>query len=232
MIITIDGPSASGKSTLARLLAQEFNCYYLYSGLLYRALAYAALQYQIDIEHITESQGVLLMKQLIYTYNGTEQILFNHEDITTQLHTSVIDDAASRISALPHVRIALDAWQKKIVQQHNNIIVDGRDSGSVVFPHAQLKLFIDVPLDVRAQRWIIKQRGMGKQYSLEQAMELLSKRDTRDTHRVLAPLIIPAQAVVVENGGTLQETIFYIKQLIVRVSDEIQVHVPLDQYVP
>ena len=217
MIITIDGPVASGKSTIARMLADRLGYYYIYSGLLYRALACAALQNNVAIENITEQQVHALLEMLTYQYitqDTTQEHVFLHDkDITDQLFTPTIDDAASRISLVPHVRDVINAWQKELAQSHD-AIVDGRDSGSVVFADADLKLYLDAPIQVRAKRWADKQRKQGRSFTMQEAIDTIRERDERDAQRSLAPLIVPDGAVVLENVRDPKDMVEQIVKLI------------------
>ncbi len=213
MIITIDGPVASGKSTIARLLADRLDYYYIYSGLLYRAVAFVALQNNSALEDITEQQLQEIINALMYRYDGKEHITYLNTDITDQLFTAEVDNAASCISLLPYVRDAVNTWQKKLAQSHD-AIVDGRDSGSVVFTDADLKLYLDAPLEVRAQRWLDKQRKQGYTFTMQEACNAIRQRDERDQKRSIAPLIIPEGAVVLENVGTPEDTMQQIEKLI------------------
>ncbi len=219
-IITIDGPVASGKSTIARMLADQLGYYYIYSGILYRALAYAARENNIDIENITEQQVHTLLNMLTYQYSTKEHICFHDKDITDQLFTPAVDDAASRISVLPHVRDVINDWQKKLAQSHD-AIVDGRDSGSVVFKDADLKLYLDAPIVIRAERWLHKQRKQGWTFTMQEAVDVIKQRDERDAQRSVSPLIVPDGAVILENVQDPEDIIEQIVKLISQVNKEI-----------
>ncbi len=219
MIITIDGPVASGKSTIARMLADKLGYYYIYSGLLYRAVAYAALDNNITIENITEQQVHILFDMLRYQYNGKEHICYHGKDITDQLFSPAVDDAASRISVLSHVRDTINSWQKELAQSHD-AIVDGRDSGSVVFADADLKLYLDAPIEIRAQRWVDKQRKQGRTFTMQEAAAAIKQRDERDAQRSVAPLIVPDGAVILENVHDPEDIVQQIVKLISQVNKE------------
>lgn len=209
MIITIDGPSASGKSTIARLLAQELGYFYLNTGMLYRGFAYAVLEEHIDYTCITSSIISELLSKLHYTWQSNAAISFNRSDITPFLESVRIDQAASCISALPLVRRHIDAWQHALVE-NLNAVIDGRDSGSVVFAHAEHKFYVTAADEVRAQRWLGKQREQGKEYTLAQALEQIQKRDQRDMQRSVAPLVIPQGALVICNDGDNPKDAVYL----------------------
>lgn len=201
MIITIDGPSASGKSTIARMLAQELGYFYLNTGMLYRAFAYTVLHDQIDPQNIHEVDVAAIIARLVYTYqHGTAQVLLQNTDITSLLENKTIDQAASQISALPIVRKQIDAWQHALVNNHDSVI-DGRDSGSVVFAHADHKFYVTASDEVRAHRWLAKQHERGNMFDLAYALNQIQSRDRRDMQRAAAPLIVPEGATVIMNDG-------------------------------
>ena len=149
MIITIDGPTASGKSTLGRMLAKELGHYYLYSGLMFRALAYVLKnQYgytneQFEQPRIEDIDSVLAPKRFVYTYDDQhkERIFFDGVDITPHLKAGGIDQLASVVSRNSAVRDRLTQLQRSIAESAD-VIVDGRDSGSVVFPYADYKFYV------------------------------------------------------------------------------------------
>lgn len=201
MIITIDGPSASGKSTIARMLAQKLNFFYLNTGMLYRAFAYAVLHAQINPQHITEAHVTEIITRLEYRYqHGIACVLLHNSDITSLLENKIIDQAASQISALPIVRKHIDAWQHMLVNGYDSVI-DGRDSGSVVFAHAEHKFYVTASDEIRAQRWLAKQHEQGNTFDFAYALGQIQSRDRRDMERATAPLIVPEGATVIMNDG-------------------------------
>lgn len=205
MIITIDGPTASGKSSVSRNLAEKLNAYYLYTGLLYRALAYILItQEKLTLDTITQPSMELVEKivaQFVYRYSPQtqEQIFYHEKDITPFLKDPLIDQAASILSTNSAVRERLNELQRTIAQGRS-MVIDGRDSGSVVFPHADFKFFLSADQAVRAERWYRQQLARGKQVTLEQATEEIATRDARDTQRKHAPLVIPKDAYMLDNS--------------------------------
>lgn len=219
MIITIDGPVASGKSTIARMLAKQLGYYYIYSGLLYRALAYAVLKHNIAIALVTrqELEHIRTMLNYVY-YDGREHILLCNADITQSLDTLIIDDATSRMSVHAWVRDIVNKWQQELVQVNYDVIVEGRDSGSVVFPNASIKLYLDAPLIVRAERWREKQYKQGNIYHIAEAITYITQRDERDKTRIIAPLVIPDDALICMNDRD-EHTI--LTELISKITQKI-----------
>lgn len=219
MVITLDGPSASGKSTIARLLAQQLGYYYLSSGLLYRGVAYVLMHdYGYTFEKLYYPvqevlQSFLESNVFEYCYNGyKESLLYNNNDITVFLKTAAIDKASSIVATNTFVRTLVTDLQRCIAL-NNNIVAEGRDAGSVVFPLAEYHFFITAQLLVRAKRWLQLQE---KQYSLEEAQRILAERDERDTTRACDPLIIPDDAEVIDTSFlSIAETVNAIRNKIV-----------------
>jgi cytidylate kinase len=205
-IITIDGPVASGKSTIARALAHSLGFYYLYSGLWYRALAYVWLREhtvaQMNDADVMHWMAQATLQGVAYSVDadGADHMRLDGVDITSELHTATVDEAASRLSTFMPVRAWINNKMHQLAHERN-IVADGRDMGSDVFPHASLKIFLTADMSVRAERWRGKQRKQGNIYTLEQACERIKERDDRDAGRALAPLRIPADAHVIYNNG-------------------------------
>lgn len=206
MIITIDGPTASGKSTMAKILAKELGYYYLYSGMLFRALGYLL----VTDAHYTEQMLQQAKKEDIdcytdpvrlryaYTEKGEVSISFEGRDITHYLKDAHIDRCASIIGTQSYVREKLLHMQRVIGKTYN-LIVDGRDSGSAVFPDADVKFFLTAEVSERARRWQIMQEQKGQRYTLEQALSEIEERDVRDTTRACDPLQIPKDAIIIDS---------------------------------
>lgn len=224
MIITIDGPASSGKSTVAHAIARARNLYYLNSGLLYRALAYLLLHkrtyttQELRVPHKTDIAAFTDPKRLKYTYesNRGPLLTFDGQDITPFLKDPDVDNASSLISQDPRVRDRIYDLQHAIAEKYP-LIIEGRDAGSVVFPQADYKLFLTASVDKRAERWRKQQAKKGRQYSIEQAIEHVTQRDERDEKRKIAPLIIPEGAIVVDNSAltkeqTLKEVLSFLNQ--------------------
>lgn len=215
MIVTIDGPAASGKSTAARLLAMRLGFYYLNSGLLYRAIGYLLLEhggYTLDnlaqaIEH--DIAVYLDPKRIHYVQNSNSRahIFFDDEEITNKLKTERIDKAASVVSTNTIVRSYLFQFQRALAAT-NHVIVEGRDSGTVVFPQAEMKFFLTASLEVRALRWQKELEQKGVHVSEAEAQAQLLERDKRDSERKVAPLKIPEHAIVIDNSAyTIDQTV-------------------------
>lgn len=175
MIITIDGPAASGKSTAARLLAKHLGYYYLNSGMLYRALSYLLLENGYTLETIanhseSDIKQYLDPQHLVYVSDDqtNAHIYFDNKEITQYLKNERIDQAASVVSTNKVVRDYLLSFQRQLASTHD-VIVEGRDSGTVVFPQAEIKFFLTASLDVRAERWRKELEEKGEKVSVVEA---------------------------------------------------------------
>lgn len=207
MIITIDGPTASGKSTVARIVAQQLDYYYLCSGLLFRALAYLLMNkkgYTLQTIVDPSEQDLMFVldpHRFSYHYDNQhfEYISFDNQNIGSFLKESIIDKAASLVSTNLKVRELLCNFQRNLAKKHNTV-VDGRDSGSVVFPHAEYKFFLTADVEVRANRWQLQQSKLGIMYSQEESIKNIIERDRRDSERTIAPLVIPKGALVIDTS--------------------------------
>ncbi len=216
MIITIDGPVCSGKSTIGRALAERLDAYYLYTGLLYRALAYLLMHKHgytltsIGNPDLSLVKMFLDPKRFAYSYDVTtgEHILFDGTDITAAIKNAGVDQAASIVSAHNKVREELNKIQRVLAAQQPRIIIDGRDAGSVVFAHAEYKFFLTADEQERAYRWQLQQASRGHTVSFDEALKSLRIRDQRDSQRAHAPLIIPSGAQIINTTGiTVEEAV-------------------------
>ncbi len=193
-IITIDGPSGSGKGTIARKLADKLSWHYLESGAIYRVLAFASLEANIDFGNV--EQLITIAKALPVEFDSKDEsrILWSNQDITDVIHTEQCGNLASKIAAIPEIRAALLARQRFFCAEPG-LVTDGRDMGTVVFPDAQLKIFIVAERAERAKRRYRQLKEKGINVSLESILSELAERDYRDENRLVSPLK-PAQDAV------------------------------------
>ncbi len=212
MIITIDGPVASGKSTVAKELAKKLDYYYLYSGYIYRSLGYLLhknLNYTAEtVEYVSKADvdQYLDRDRLRYEYSQQDGIhlFFDDQEITQFLKEPIVDRLSSHVSRNMYVRDSIVDLQRFLAAQQPTVL-DGRDGGSVVFPDADYKFFLTARPEVRAQRWRDMQRKKGNDFTLEKALYRISERDASDMHRSYSPLIIPKNSLVVDNSDLTQE---------------------------
>ena len=210
--IAIDGPGGAGKSTIARRAAAELGFVYVDTGAIYRAVACAALFHGIDPSD--EDAVSALLPSLQLELRWTEDGVQHGADISSELRTPAVSTAASRVSALPVVRQFL-LEQQRVVARTHDVIMDGRDIGTVVLPDADVKIFLSASPEVRARRRWLELQEKGAPDTYEAVLADLIARDERDSNRAIAPLRPADDAVLLDTSGmTLQESIDAILKLI------------------
>ena len=187
-IITIDGPTASGKGTVAQLVAQTLNFHYLDSGALYRLTALSALNNGIALDDEAGVAGIAA--RLPCRFVG-EQVFLGAEDVSNAIRSEEMSKAASLVAVLPQVRKALFQFQQAFAKAPG-LVADGRDMGTVVFPEAGLKIFLTASVSARAERRFKQLIGKGFSVTMRDLVQDLTERDERDRNRLTAPLK-PAQ---------------------------------------
>jgi len=195
-VIAIDGPTASGKGTVASLVAEKLGFHYLDSGALYRLVALASEKQGIDVKNGSEL-GLLVPKLLISFKNG--QIFLNSEDVTDAIRTENIGLRASALAVHPEVRAALVGLQRSF-RQFPGLVADGRDMASVIFPDAVLKVFLTATAAARAERRYKQLIAKGISAKLSDLLQDLQERDARDSSRGAAPLLVAEGAKVLETS--------------------------------
>ena len=196
--IAIDGPSGAGKSTLAKRLARELGYLYLDTGALYRTVGLAALRAQADPQRADELGALLPGLQIDLRYvDGEQRIFLNGEDVSGSIRTEEVSMAASHVSAHPALRAFLLETQRGLARQ-NDVIMDGRDIGTVVLPNAQVKIFLTASPEARARRRYDELRARGETVDYAVVLADVQQRDYNDTHREIAPLRPAADAVTVD----------------------------------
>lgn len=196
-VITIDGPSGTGKGTLAQLIAQKLQWHFLDSGSLYRVLAYAALQLNVDLTDEQCLQQLALTLDVRFDSDFHPRIILNTQDVTDAIRSEKCGNIASQIAALPKVRLALLERQRAF-RQWPGLVTDGRDMGTVVFPDAQIKFFLFAEREERAKRRYKQLKQKGIHASLNTILHDLEQRDQRDTDRLIAPMKSAADAILID----------------------------------
>lgn len=208
MIITIDGPTASGKSTAARKLSKKLGFRCLSSGSIYRAVAYLLIEecgytqerlidpQENDIRLILDDDRLRCGTQP----NDCGITLFDGHDVTRFLKTEKISQAASIIATNKMVRGAINALLRRLADNYD-LVAEGRDMGSVVFAHADIKFFLTASVEVRAHRWQKVQEKTGHLISMQEAKKQIESRDERDSKRIIAPLIVAPGAIVIDTSS-------------------------------
>ncbi|MCC5825219.1 (d)CMP kinase [Alkalimonas sp.] len=200
-VITIDGPSGSGKGTLSRLLAQKLGWHFLDSGAIYRVLALAAIHHQIDPEDEDAVQPLAahLDVQFDTDEDGDVKIILEGENVSSTIRTEEVGAVASKVAALPRVREALLRRQRAF-REAPGLVADGRDMGTVVFPQAKVKIFLTASAEVRAERRFLQLKNKGFDVKIGDLLNDIQARDERDTNRATAPLVAAADALVLDSS--------------------------------
>lgn len=194
-IITIDGPSGSGKGTIGQLLAERLGWHFLDSGALYRVLGMAAQRRGIASDQIPELEALAQNLDLSFKQG---KVWFEGGDVSDEIRTEECGNAASKVAAVPEVRRALLDWQRAYAREPG-LIADGRDMGSVVFPDAQVKIFLTASSEERALRRYNQLKGKGIDVSLANLTSEIEERDRRDRTRSVSPLQAPAAALELDS---------------------------------
>lgn len=197
--IALDGPAGAGKSTIARRAASELNYIYVDTGALYRSIALAALKKGIEPGDAAEAEKLLpeITVDLAFNESGEQIVLLNGENVSADIRTPEVSMAASKISAIPAVRAFLLDLQRGMAKTHN-VIMDGRDIGTVVLPDAQVKIFLTASPEARAGRRYKELVEKGMDVNFEEILQDVITRDYNDSHRETAPLKPAPDSVTID----------------------------------
>ena len=207
-VLTIDGPSGSGKGTVAQLMAKDLGWHYLDSGALYRVLAQASINHGVELGD--ESSISTLAKNLDVVFlvkNGELEVLLEGLNVTTLIRSEQAGNAASKVAALPLVRSALLERQRDF-RQLPGLVTDGRDMGTVVFPDASYKIFLNASAEVRAQRRHKQLKEKGIESNISDLIDEIFERDERDCKRTVAPLRPATDAIQLDSTSLGIENVF------------------------
>ena len=217
MMVTIDGPAGSGKSTVARAVAQRLGWTFIDTGAMYRAAAWQADR--LGIERSEAERLVELSRDLDLSFawsNDELRVIVEGQDVTDELREERLSALASAIATIGEVRSAMVDRQRELASRFENVITEGRDQGSVAFPDADLKIFLDASVEERAKRRCRQLAGSGQPADYDQILDSIQRRDMQDRSRAAAPLVIPHGAV------RLDTTDLTLDQVISRVLDLIE----------
>ena len=213
--IAIDGPAGAGKSTLSRRLAKELGYIYVDTGALYRAvgLKFSSLGFDTglkgDIEAVLKDTTVD-----IRFVDGTQRVYLDGKDVSDDIRTPIASMMASAVSAKPPVRAFLLDMQRKLAQK-NNVVMDGRDIGTVVLPDAKVKIFLTADVEIRAKRRYDELLEKGSKVTFAEVLEDMKQRDYNDSHRPIAPLKQADDAVLADTGNlSFEESLELLKSII------------------
>ncbi len=213
--VAIDGPSGAGKSTIARILAKELQFIYVDTGALYRAVGYTALKCGVSIYDAQAVEALLPSLKVTLGYeNGEQRVYVNEEDVTDHIRTPAVSEAASAVSAIPAVRQFLFALQQDMAKT-TSVIMDGRDIGTVVLPHAQVKIFLTASAEDRAKRRFDELIAKGMTVTYDEVLSDMILRDKRDSERAAAPLKPADDAILVDtSGNTLEQSVELLRGVV------------------
>ena len=213
-VITIDGPSGSGKGTISKLLAKKLGWHYLDSGALYRVVALAAIKQNIEYTNVLELEKIVLNLDVVF---AGQHITLNGVNVTKEIRTETCGIAASQVAAIPVVRSTLLERQRKF-RQSPGLVADGRDMGTVVFPDAATKFFLTASREERAKRRYQQLQEQELHVSLRDTLQDIDERDARDEQRSISPLAPAEGAITIDTtdlsiNGVLQTIMDFIEGL-------------------
>jgi CMP/dCMP kinase len=207
LIIAIDGPVGSGKSTVARRVAQLLGYIYVDTGAMYRAIALKANRQGISLDASDDLVTLAGDTKIdLCAQDGTQQVLLDGEDVTSTIRSSEISQAASRVATVPGVRHVLVTEQRRAGHK-GGVVMEGRDIGTVVFPDAELKIFLTASREIRADRRWREHQQKGDSIDLARTLEEIRERDKRDRERTSSPLVRAADAVLLDSTAMEPEEV-------------------------
>lgn len=214
--IAIDGPAGAGKSTIAKRLAKELGYYYVDTGAIYRTVAYFMDLWGVSPK---DTDGVLryideLTVEICYDDDGLQHMIMNGMDVTEDIRTPEISQKASLISTHVCVREMLLDMQREVARQHN-VVMDGRDIGTVVLPKANVKIFLTASAQVRATRRTEELKAKGQKANFNEILKQIEQRDYQDTHREIAPLKMSRDSIKLDTSEmTIDEVVEAMKKIV------------------
>ena len=221
MNIAIDGPAGAGKSTIAKRLAKKLGFSYVDTGAMYRAMAYYFLQHNIDAKDENAIAAACPDVDVTITYeNGEQQVLLNGENVNGVIRNEEVGNMASSTSVYPVVRKKLVELQRQLAKSAD-VIMDGRDIGTVVLPHADLKIYQIASVETRAKRRYLENKERGLEADLETIKKEIEQRDYQDMHRAISPLKKADDAIELDTSNmTLEEVVDQVLTLINKTREE------------
>ena len=214
--VAIDGPAGAGKSTIARRLAAELGYRYVDTGAIYRTVAYFRDLWGVspkDVDGVNRYIDELTV-EIEYDEDGLQHMIMNGMDVTKDIRTPDISQKASLISAHACVRDMLLDMQRELAEQHN-VVMDGRDIGTVVLPHATVKIFLTASPEVRAKRRCDELSAKGQKVDYNKVLKDIQQRDYQDTHREIAPLKMSRDSIKVDTSDmTIEEVLEKLKDIV------------------
>lgn len=211
MIIAIDGPAASGKSTTAKLIAEKLSILYIDSGAMYRAATLSLIENKIDLKNHSEMISHISSIEIDQKNNSGETItLLNNNNVNAKIRTREIANNVSHVASIPEIREMLVAKQRSFAIR-DSVIMDGRDIGTIVFPDAEYKFFMIATVEERAKRRYIEFKENDEQISLDELKEEIKRRDKLDEERESSPLVAAKDSVKIDTSNkTIHEQVNFI----------------------
>ncbi len=214
-IVAIDGPAGSGKGTVTKLVGEKFNLINIDTGAMYRCVTLACLEKNITCEQLEKIEKVLENIDIkLKRIDGNQIVLLNGKDVTSKIRTTEVDDAVAKFSAIKIVRDKITPLQREMGKE-NNIIMEGRDIGTVVFPNADIKIFMDCSLEERAKRRYKQNIEKGIECTYEEIFNSIKERHILETQREIAPFVKAEDAIYIDSTDmTIEEVVEKICKII------------------
>lgn len=211
-IISLDGPSGAGKSTVAKLVAKKLGYKYLDTGAMYRAVTLFFLNKNVNIQN--DNEIISAISDLKISFDNNNKIYLNDVDVSEEIRSIKVVNMVSKVSSISAVRKSMVSLQRAIVE-NDNYVVDGRDIGSVVFPLAKYKFYIDASVEIRAKRRYEEEIQKGKDITFEEVIDSIKKRDEFDSNREDSPLVVPKDAIIIDTTNmTIDEVVQKITDVV------------------
>lgn len=222
MIIAIDGPAGAGKSTIAKEVAKRLQWTYIDTGAMYRVVALDAINKEIDLADINSIiKEVDNIQIKVAHIDRNQHIFLNNEDVSLEIRSNEISQAASTVATIPEVREKLVKLQRQLAKEQD-VVMDGRDIGTIVLPNADVKIFLTASLEERAKRRFKDQREDSNKLSLDQIMKQISFRDNTDANRVASPLMQAKDSILIDTSGLTIDIV--VEQILKLVKDRVCVN--------
>lgn len=216
-IVAIDGPAGTGKGTMADLLSKKYNLINIDTGAMYRCVTLEMLNKNIGLEDEDKIAEMLkTIKIDMSSENGKQKVLLNGEDVTEQIRSKEVSEKVSPVSSIKQIRLAMAGLQRKMAQG-KNVIMEGRDIGTIIFPTADVKIYLDANVEVRAQRRFKQNQEKGIEMSYEEILKNIKKRDKNDMEREMGALKVAPGAVVIDGSNM---TIKQVENAISKIIDK------------
>lgn len=220
MIIAIDGPSGAGKSTLAKRLAKELQFIYLDTGAMYRALALKVLRRGVDLADDARLEELIAETEIdLQESHGKLEVLLDGEDVAAQIRTPEVSQMASKVSALRVVRSRMLELQR-MMGKRGSVVAEGRDIGTVIFPEAEVKVFLDASVGERARRRYDELKAAGRVVDLDETRREIEERDKRDSERDVAPLRKADDALTIDSSSVNADEV--AARVLARIQNELR----------